>query len=271
MNVTSATLFGLIFAFISAISCSAQSSDEKERDDSASFTKFHVFLLIGQSNMAGRAPIPALLDQEIPHSRLWNGKEWEPAKPGLNRYSTYKKDVIQGINPGLEFIHAYREAFPDVTVGIVCQARGGTSIQKWAEDVPGPMDLYQNAIRMTQAALASATKSNANPVLQGVLWHQGESNSSNHAMYPDKLEGLIVALRRDLTSPDLPVVYSQLGNWNPKYAEFNQMISKQPKKIIGTACVSSASAKNLDTEHFNADGQKVLGRRYAQAIQSLLK
>lgn len=55
---------------------------------------FHVYLLIGQSNMAGRAPIAETETAPMQGVYLLNGEDkWEPASNPLNRYSTIRKDL----------------------------------------------------------------------------------------------------------------------------------------------------------------------------------
>ena len=58
---------------------------------SAEQKDMHVFLLIGQSNMAGRAKLKAGDDKILKDCQLWNGKSWEDAKAPFNRYSTHRK------------------------------------------------------------------------------------------------------------------------------------------------------------------------------------
>ena len=53
---------------------------------------FHLYLLIGQSNMAGRARIPADAKGNIPNVYLLNQEgEWNSAANPLNQYSTIRK------------------------------------------------------------------------------------------------------------------------------------------------------------------------------------
>lgn len=63
----------------------------------------HIYLLIGQSNMAGRADFTQEDSHAINHAYLLNGEdEWGPAMNPLNRYSTIRKRMgTQKTNPGL--------------------------------------------------------------------------------------------------------------------------------------------------------------------------
>ena len=64
----------------------------------------HVFLLIGQSNMAGRAKIEVEDKKTIDGAFLWNigKKKWEAAVPPYNLQSPSRKNVkMQQLNCGL--------------------------------------------------------------------------------------------------------------------------------------------------------------------------
>ncbi|MFT5129398.1 MAG: hypothetical protein ACI8W8_003020 [Rhodothermales bacterium] len=221
-----------------------------------------IFLLIGQSNMAGRAAVPEEWKGEVAGVSLWNGGAWEAAVPPYNRYATQRKKIFTGLNPGPSFAKAWCEANPDQEIGIVCAARGGTRIGQWRAG-PSSMPLYDSAIAATKAALAGGG------TLAGILWHQGESNSKNPDAYPAALAELCARLRADLKQPDLPIVFGQIGAWRAEYATFNEMITKQAAKIANTACVTTEDLANKDAAHFNSEGQIGLGKRYAKAMQRL--
>lgn len=227
-----------------------------------------MFLLIGQSNMAGRATIEDIDRQPIDGAFLWNEKEskWQSAVAPFNLFSTHRKAIgMQRLNCGPSFVREYRKMNPDCRVGIVCMARGGTSIEEWRKGRLKPWPLYDSAVAATKAALADGEG-----VLKGVLWHQGESNSRRVLEYPDRLQNLVENLRADLKSPRLPFVFSQLGPWRARYAAFNRMITAQPHVIARTACVSTTGLTAIDDAHFDSASQRTLGARYAKAMIRLL-
>ncbi len=250
--------------FLSAISaCTlsvcAQDSAKKER---------HIFLLIGQSNMAGRAQIEEQDKSSIPHVQLWNitKMEWEEALPPYNRYSPSRKEIsMQRLNCGPSFAAVYAKANPDVEIGIVCAARGGSSIEQWDRENPDKFDLYRHAMGAIKAALKEGGE------LKGILWHQGEANRERAAEYPALLKTLVSRLRKDLDADTLPIVFGQIAQWNPEYATFNRMILKQPANIPNTALVKTEGLKGIDSAHFDSDGQRELGKRYAAEMMALLR
>lgn len=124
----------------------------------------HIFLLIGQSNMAGRAKIEEADEKPSPGAYLWNIKEkrWEAATPPYNRYSVSgKRPSMQKLNCGPSFAKAYLEANPEVEIGIVCSARGGTKIEQWDRENPDEFDLYRLAVGVTLWSIVSRVSPSA--------------------------------------------------------------------------------------------------------------
>ncbi len=235
-------------------------------DDSAKKER-HVFLLIGQSNMAGRAKIEEQDKADISGVFLWNiaDKKWESATPPYNRHSPSRKDIkMQRLNCGPSFAAAYAKVNPKIEVGIVCAARGGSSIEQWDRENPDKFDLYRHAMDAIKAALKEGGE------LKGILWHQGEANRERTGEYPAQLKELVKRLRKDLDAANLPFVFGQIARWNPEYPPFNKMILKQPANIPYTAVAKTDSLKGIDAAHFDSAGQRELGKRYAVEMLALL-
>ena len=237
-----------------------------------------IVLLIGQSNMAGRAALETQDQTPLGGCLLWNGRAWERARPPLNRYSTHQKPgSLQGLSPGPSFVAAYRAARPDLVVGIASWARGGTTLQEWHPEHREPFDLYEEAVRQTHAALKTGGR------LAAILWHQGEDDvarwqpgfSSEHATrvdaYPELFRAHVQRLREEFQQPDLPIVFGQLGQWRDDFRAFNEMIVRQPEHLAHTACVSTEGLTNSDPWHFDRRSQIELGRRYAVQLLKLLE
>lgn len=217
----------------------------------------HIYLLIGQSNMAGRAEIPKELEGIIDRCFLFNEKnEWEPARNPLNRHSPIRKDLnMQRHGPGYSFAKKMLATQPDATIGIIVNARGGTSIDEWL----GKSELYWSARKRCKAAMKDGT-------LKGVLWHQGESDLSNADGYLGKLQSLIANIRADLNAPNLPFIAGQIHNGKA----INDQIARLPAACHMTAFVSSEGLTTTDGTHFDTKSQLLLGERYADAMSGLL-
>jgi len=218
------------------------------------------YLLIGQSNMEGRAPIESADQVLLPGVELLNSHDrWEPAAHPLNRYSTVLKDLQrQRLSPGWAFARAMTETRPGRRVGLIVNARGGSSIDEWAAGAR----CYEEAVRRARAAAGSGT-------LQAVLWLQGEYNAPSPEGYLDKLRDLIERLRRDLRSPRLIFVAGQI---KPEESTrcINEQITALPGVMPRTAVARSTGLTVFDTWHFDGASTRELGRRFAEAVLSLM-
>ena len=229
--------------------------------------KLHLYLLMGQSNMAGRGQIGA--EDKTPHPRvlLFTLQDnWEPAVEPV----THDKPGMLGVGPGLAFGKAMAASDPGVTIGLVPCAVGGTPLKRWERSG----DLYSNAVQRARLAMREGT-------LKGILWHQGESDSgaaTNANSYSDRLSRMIQDIRADLGAPDLPFVVGQIGEFlydrGPGHAAYTRVVNAAlaalPEKVPATACAPSKGLKDKgDVLHFDAASQRELGRRYAAAMLRL--
>jgi hypothetical protein len=209
-----------------------------------------VFLLIGQSNMAGRAAMIETDTEPIPGVLLLNDAgAWEAARQPLNRYASDRKQLdFQQFNLGGPFAASLREADPDVAPGLIVNARGNTQIELWQ-----PREaLYENALKRVRAL--------GEIELAGVLWHQGESNHDD-AEYAVKLERLILGLRRDLDQTDLPFIAGHISGENVINDQMNTLAEELPHLSV----VSADWLNTFDGVHYDRDSLITLGRRYAEA------
>lgn len=225
--------------------------------------KLELFLLIGQSNMAGRGKIEAEDREVIPRVWMLNKQdEWAPAIDPLH----FDKPKIAGVGIGRSFAKAVADAHPDAHIGLIPSAVGGTSIDKWK---PGD-ELYTQAVRRAKIAMKHGK-------IAGILWHQGESDSGTpekRAAYPAKLEQLVAALRKDLDAPDEPFVLGQLGEFHAKKvegnADMNAVLLAFPKTHPNTACAESTGLTSVgDDTHFDSKSLREFGKRYANAYLKL--
>ncbi len=227
---------------------------------------FQVFLLAGQSNMAGRGDL-AEADPEINPRVLMLAKDgsWKPALDPVH----YDKKIA-GVGLARSFAAALVKRDPNITIGLVPTACGGSHIAHW---VPGAYyektdsHPYDDAISRTQRAMQDGT-------LAGILWHQGEGDSSPKlaAVYKDKLVELAVRLRSDLDAPDVPFIIGQLGQfegkpWKPGRYVVNDAHIAAAEEIPHAGFVSSDGLTSKeDNTHFNTESLNEFGRRYAHVF-----
>lgn len=246
----------MMTSFFAASTGEAQNSQAPRRPEAGA--PLYVFLLIGQSNMAGRAPIEKEDEAPLTGCYLFTDTgEWETAVNPLNRYSKYRKEIgMQQLNPGYTFARRLSSLQPDIKIGLVVSARGGTSINEWQ---PG-CDLYEEAV-------SRARQAGKTGVLKAILWHQGETDC-NDPDYLDKLKIVIQSLRADLGDSSLPFIAGQIrydGNY-----PVNEMIASLPDEVPNTAYASSEGLTTLDDWHFDTRSMRILGERYADAVLPFL-
>lgn len=232
---------------------------QKERVDS----NFHVYLLIGQSNMAGRGPVDAESKAANPQIVMLDSlNRWVPATDPVH----FDKPTITGVGPAIGFAREMLGNDKSIKIGLIPCALGGSPIKVWE-----PAAVYLTVFHPYNDAVARAKLAMRQGVLKGILWHQGESdNDSVHAaLYLQKLKTLIDRLRTDLGQPDLPFVAGEIGYFL-KENFINPVLNQLPQRVPNTAVVS---AKNLtdkgDRLHFDTPSARELGKRYALAMKKL--
>ncbi len=228
--------------------------------------KMQVYLLVGQSNMAGRGKperIDTLTDPQI--LMFSKDEKWLPAKEPL----AFDKPALAGVGPGLAFGKAILESDKTATIGLVPAAVGGTAIDLWK---PGAFDAvtnthpYDDAIRRAKNALQSGE-------LKGIIWHQGESDANLILVgeYESKLVELIERFRRDLGYRDVPFILGEIGDFKPGENTTIPTINAIIRKVASTTRNSGlAECSGLthkgDFIHFDTPSARELGKRYAAAL-----
>lgn len=227
---------------------------------------FHLYLLMGQSNMAGRGLITPEL-AAVGHARVFMlnaAGEWVPAKNPVH----FDKPKVAGVGPGLSFGVAMAEANPNVRIGLVPCAVGGTAIRFWqpaAYDEATKTHPYDDAVLRIQNAMRCG-------VVRGMLWHQGEadSNPTSAAAYLPKLTELIGRVRTLVGQPALPVVAGELGRFKENSINFNAQLLHLPDVVPHTAVATSENLTDKgDQTHFDGASADEYGRRYAVKMQAL--
>lgn len=223
------------------------------------------FLLVGQSNMAGRG-FPAEVEK-LPTDGIYvlrNGRWWKmyvPVNPDR---------VTAGINLAESFVYAFLKDHPGDTVGIIPCADGGTALHQWE---PGQV-LYDHAVMMTSLATRSST-------LAGILWHQGESDcgEDRYPVYGEKCSRILQQLRQDVGAPDVPLLLGGLGDFLAdcdisvkfkNYVRVNAQLRMMAETMKNCAFVSAEGlGANPDNLHFSAAALREFGLRYYEGFKRL--
>ena len=225
----------------------------------------HSFLMIGQSNMAGRGfikEVKQIYDENI--KMLVNGR-WQTMTEPIN----YDRPT-SGIGLAASFAGAWRLKNPQQQIGLIPCAEGGSGLDDWAVDGA----LFRNAVFQAKAAQRIS-------VIDGILWHQGENDSfsGRSLVYLEKLTAIIKALREELNVPVIPLLAGGLGDflgggrygkYFTEYTLVNRALIDFAAKNAHTYFVSAADLKaNADGLHFDALSQRKFGIRYFEAYSSL--
>jgi glycerophosphoryl diester phosphodiesterase len=235
----------LLLAILCTLSATTSAADKPKR----------LFLLIGQSNMSGRAPIGDADKDPIKNTFLLDAEgKWQPAANPLNQFSSIRKGLgMQKVSIGYGFAKAISKDTKE-PIGLIVNAKGGSNIDEWTKD----SKFFKEAMRRVEQAEKDGVK------LEAVLWHQGESNEKDD-QYDKKLATLIEDLRNATGNKDLPFVAGEVREGTA----VNKFITELPKKVKHTAVASSKGLKTYDRWHFDRDSIIKLGERYAEAYLSI--
>ena len=217
----------------------------------------HSFLLIGQSNMAGRGFIEEAEKIDTSRIKIIRNGRWQEMFRPINPDRSFS-----GVNLAESFAECYSKKH-DVDVGLICCADGGTSLNQW---MPGEI-LFENAVN--NAKLAKRTS-----VIAGILWHQGESDCAEelYTTYEDRFKIFADALRKEADLHDIPLLVGGLGDFLAdcaldeklkKYTHVNNALKHIADTYPLTGFVSAEGLDaNPDNLHFNSKSLYEFGIRY---------
>lgn len=229
---------------------------------------FHVFLLLGQSNMAGFPKAQAADKTEEPRIQVLGydncaatgrvAGAWDVAVPPLH-------ECWNGaIGPGDYFSKTLLSHYPaEDSIGLVPAAISGEKIETFLK---AGGSKYSWIVERAQAA------QDIGGVIEGILFHQGESNCTDPA-WPGKVKTLVTDLRTDLGLGTVPFLAGELL-YSGSCAAHNTLVNQLPGLIDGAAVVSAKDLAKDPTDtwnlHFGHDAQVTFGTRYAEKMITAL-
>ena len=276
----------LVPFFAAALVCASAASAFAAPDPN-----FHVFLCFGQSNMEGGGALlesdktvdgrfRVLADFDTPDRGRKMG-QWYDAIPPLTKRT-------RGISMMDYFGRTMVANLPGkFRVGVVKLGVSGTRIELWDKDAfrayldnlppdgiwKRPLanqydgNPYEYLVKLAKIAQQSG-------VIKGILIHQGESNFEDQD-WPKKVKKVYDDLMRDLNldPKDVTLLAGEVVNadQNGEKANANVIMKDLPGTLPNSHIISSAGVPaNRDRLHFTADGQREMGRRYAEKMLTLM-
>jgi len=249
---------------------------------------FYIFLCIGQSNMEGNARIESqdttvdkrfqvLAAVDCPELGRTKGN-WYTAIPPLCRCRT-------GLTPADYFGRTMAANLPKkVRIGIINVSIGGCKIELFDKDN------YQSYITTAPSWMLNMIREyDGNPygrlvemaklaqkdgVIKGILLHQGESNT-NDTLWTKKVKVVYDNLMKDLNlkPKKVPLLAGEVvrADQGGVCASMNSIIATLPQTIPNSYVIfSSGCPDGRDNLHFNAEGYRMLGKRYAVKMLSIM-
>lgn len=227
-----------------------------------------VFIMAGQSNMAGRGTVEPR--DTVPNKRILSinqDGELIIAKEPLHWYEPERT----GLDCGFSFAKTLLKKIPaNVSILIIPTAVGGSSITQWLND-----SLYRN-VRLLSNFLSKVEIARKIGTIRGILWHQGESdaNEKDIPLYKQRLQQLFSKFRSATGNDELPIILGELGSFSDNQVNFNLINKAIHEYAAGDNNSTVISTKDLkdkgDHLHFDSKGQRIMGRRFAEAYLKLL-
>jgi hypothetical protein len=232
-----------------------------------------VFLLAGQSNMAGvggyDSPIPPPYNVPQPAVRFWNESNdgWVDLQSGFGFSPTM-------FGPEVSFgYRLHNTTFPNDDIYLVKYALTSTSLAvDWKPDGTGPC--YNTFKSRVNAAMAKLRNDGLSPSIAGMIWMQGEGDATEAFApnYAANLTNLIGKVRGDFSTPDMRFVLGRILPTAGTPAN-NAIVRAAQEAVPGQ--VGNASWINTDDlplaypVHYGTQGQIELGKRFAdQFVQT---
>jgi len=248
--------------------------------------KINVFILAGQSNMAGAANASNLTKLDIKDlenaqrniSFVNNGNKSIPLNvttPPAWKRKKFQLDSCFG--PEIFFGIELSKKHPNKKFLFIKRSQGGTSLYgcwnpNWTKEKAqyiGELNkpkLFYELINDVDRELSKYDKSDYQ--IMGMLWVQGESDSSQKwgplpsESYADNLTNLIKSSRLKFKSSQMQFMIMQVGS--EKIGEAMKQVSKQLKNVTFIAQNKDISSYNFlprlqDNIHYNYFGMKKIG------------
>lgn len=248
---------------------------------------FHVYICFGQSNMEGQGEIEE--QDKIVDNRFQVMQAMDCSNPDKTKgtWRTAIPPLCQcrsGLSPADYFGRTMVEKLPDsISVGVINVAVGGCDIRLFDKDkyqdyvskdgkewFTKKINYYDGNPYKTLIYLAKLAQQKG--VIKGILLHQGETNTGNN-QWPLYVKKIYEDMLADLSLSDesVPLLAGELLSTQENCcSSMNPIINTLPNVIPTAYVISSSGCTSKDKAHFDAEGYRLLGKRYAEKMLSLI-
>ncbi len=229
---------------------------------------FHVFMLMGQSNMAGVAKNDAG-DRNTDERLLVLGGcnqpagQWNLANPPLNDCPGEKGwNLSDSVGPGMWFAKTLLEVLPEGdTIGLVGTAESGESIDTFISGGSHHQMILNKIATAKEAPHAR---------FAGVIFHQGESDSGQSS-WPGKVVQLYDEVKAAFdVDYEVPFVLGELPVGGC-CGGHNTLIHQAADQLPMGYWVSQEGTQVMDQYHFDHPSVILMGQRYGETMIEALE
>jgi len=233
-----------------------------------------VYLLAGQSNMDGYGQLSslpvALRDAQDDVFIWWSGAaSWRGLQP--SSWVTGDHGIFFG--PEMGFGRRLADVHSRDEVRLIKHAVGGTNLAEYwypgaSREDASMGEGYRVFIETVEAARAELGPHE----IAGMAWMQGESDAVSEvhaAAYEDNIRHFLERVRQDVGDPDMPFVMGAIEC--PAYCTWQEDVIAGMRVLAeaeGVHVVETADLRKYPNDywHYQGPGQRVLGRRMADAL-----
>jgi len=258
------------FGFENNTTCIVAASSQEPRvtTQSGSITAADItdlILVTGQSNALGaQTSFNAQLDAVNRSVFAFTNEGWQVADLhqiwDLNWHPRNHPNTDPSNNFAFHFGKTVAERRDDRVVGFILASAPGAAISHW--------DINRQFYGEMEAKVLDAINQLPHKsALDGILWHQGESDGRDEQVYTDALNALISNLRSEpWAETDIPFICGET-----KIPSVNRRLNRlNSDNDPNTACVAGEDLPTRgDNRHFNAAGLRTLGARYGTTYLSI--
>lgn len=225
-----------------------------------------VVLITGQSNALGsNTSVNRELDSPSTNVFAWTSNGWQVADlRQIWDLGWHPRTTPDGKHPHNNFgLHFGKQIGfdSDKVVGFILVSAPGKSISSWDADKP----LFSKIKSQVDSSLANLPHINT---VSAILWHQGENDWFGGPEYQTRLTDLIGNFRQQPWLDQSALFIAGETAMAPVNADLEQLNADGDYR---TACISSAGLTVQDDHvHFDAQGLRELGHRYAHKYLELM-